>query len=61
MDMNNYWFNAVYSVVPTILVGLLFWFTVRAIVKADSREREAYAKYAKEEREARKRASEADK
>ncbi|MFD1716176.1 hypothetical protein ACFSBZ_17005 [Amnibacterium flavum] len=58
MDMNNYWFNAIYSLVPTLLVGLIFWFIVRAIIKSDSRERAAYAKYAKQEREAIKRASE---
>lgn len=60
MDMSNYWFNAIYSLVPTVIVGLIFWFIVRAIIKADSRERAAYVKYAKQEREALVRASGAD-
>ncbi|GGI43005.1 hypothetical protein GCM10010988_41880 [Cnuibacter physcomitrellae] len=50
MSMNDYWFNAVYSVTPTILVGLIFWFTMRAILKSDSRERKVYAKIKEQER-----------
>ncbi len=50
MSMDDWWFNAIYSVTPTILVGLIFWFAMRAILKADSRERKVYAKIKEQER-----------
>ena len=34
---------------PTIAVGLLFWFVMRAIIRADRTERAAQAKYEAEE------------
>jgi flagellar biosynthesis/type III secretory pathway M-ring protein FliF/YscJ len=40
----------VYSVTPTILVGLLFWFAMRAIFRADRTERKVYSEIEKEER-----------
>lgn len=40
----------VYSVTPTILVGLIFWFAMRAIFRADRTERSAYAEIEAEER-----------
>jgi flagellar biosynthesis/type III secretory pathway M-ring protein FliF/YscJ len=46
----DYWFNALYSVAPTILIGLIFWFIVRAIIRADRTERDARAKIEAEER-----------
>ena len=42
--------NALFSVTPTILVGLIFWFALRAILRADRTERDAYAKIEAEER-----------
>ncbi len=48
--LEDYWANAIYSVVPTILVGLVFWLVMRAIVRADRTERKAYAKIEAEER-----------
>ncbi|WP_368499883.1 hypothetical protein [Herbiconiux sp. A18JL235] len=50
MGMDNYWFNAIYSVTPTILVGGIFVIIVRSIIKADSHERKARAKIEAEER-----------
>jgi hypothetical protein len=44
MSMENFWFNALYSVAPTIGIGLIFWFVVRAIIHADRNERKARAK-----------------
>ena len=38
------------SIVPPILIGLLFWFIMRSILRADSKEREVYAKIEAEER-----------
>lgn len=46
----EFWSNAIYSVTPTILVGLLFWFALRAIIRSDRTERRAYAKIEAQER-----------
>lgn len=46
----EFWSNAIFSIIPTLLVGLIFWFVVRAIVRADRTERDAYAKIEAEER-----------
>ncbi len=47
---NEFWANAFYSLTPTILVGLVFWFIMRAILRADRVERTAYSKIEAEER-----------
>lgn len=47
----SFWGSAIFSVVPSLLVGLIFWFVVRALVRADRNERQAYAAIEKEERE----------
>lgn len=49
--IQNYWLNALYSVVPTILIGLIFWMVLRAIIRGDRTERRIYAKIEAEERE----------
>ena len=36
----GFWFEAG-ALVPSIGVGLLFWFVIRALLRADRREREA--------------------
>ncbi len=46
----EFWANALYSVTPTILVGLIFWFVLRAIIRSDRTERASYAKVEAEER-----------
>lgn len=51
--IENFWLNAFYSVTPTILIGLVFWFVMRAILRADRGERDAYADIEREEREKR--------
>lgn len=48
--MDDYWANAIWSIAPTLLIGLLFWFIMRAIFRADRDERRAYAKIEAEER-----------
>ena len=48
--IENYWANALFSVTPTILIGLIFWFIMRAILSADRGERESYKKREREER-----------
>nr|WP_104914159.1 hypothetical protein [Pontimonas salivibrio] len=48
--MENFWLNALYSVTPTILIGLIFWFIMRSILSADRGERKAYADIEDQER-----------
>ena len=35
--------NALLSLVPPFLVGIVFWVIMRSILRADSKEREVYA------------------
>lgn len=51
--IENFWLNAIYSVTPTILIGLVFWFVMRAIFRADRGERDAYSSLEQQEREKR--------
>ena len=39
------WDQGLWAIVPTIAVSLLFWFVMRAIIRADRTERAAQAKY----------------
>ncbi|MGR2752948.1 hypothetical protein [Agromyces arachidis] len=48
--MDDFWQNAIWSVAPTVLIGLMFWFVMRAVVRADRNERDAYARIEAEER-----------
>lgn len=41
--MDNYWVNAIWSLIPTVLVGVIFWAVLRGIIRADRVERAAYA------------------
>tara|TARA_R110000868_G_C10971406_1_gene770041 strand:- start:8811 stop:9017 length:207 start_codon:yes stop_codon:yes gene_type:complete len=50
LPIENWWLNALWSVSPTILLGLVFWFIIRVIVRADRAERHAYAQIEAEER-----------
>ncbi|WAB82699.1 hypothetical protein OVN18_03680 [Microcella daejeonensis] len=47
--MEDFWANAIFSVTPTIVVGLIFWFAMRAIIRADRAERKAYTDIEAEE------------
>jgi cytochrome c-type biogenesis protein CcmH/NrfF len=58
--MDNFWLNALWSVTPTVLLGLLFWFIIRSILRSDRTERETYSRLEAEER-AKRGLSEADK
>lgn len=40
----------IFSLAPTVALGLVFWFIMRAIVRADRSERAAYARIEAEER-----------
>jgi hypothetical protein len=46
----DFWGNAIFSIVPTLLFGLLFWFVLRSIIRSDRNERKAHAKVEAEER-----------
>ena len=48
--LENFWANAAYSLAPTVLVGLVFWFVMRAILRADRTERKVYSEIEVEER-----------
>ena len=48
--IENFWANAAYSLIPTILVGLIFWLVMRSILRADRTERTVYAEIEVEER-----------
>ena len=48
--IQNFWENALFSVTPTILVGLIFWLVMRSILRADRTERKVYAEIEAEER-----------
>lgn len=42
--------NALLSLVPPALVGLVFWVIMRSIIRIDSKERDTYSKIEAEER-----------
>ncbi|MCU1417368.1 MAG: hypothetical protein JWP32_1542 [Schumannella sp.] len=42
--------SVLFSLAPTILIGLVFWFIMRAVIRSDRAERAAYAKIEAEER-----------
>lgn len=48
--MDIFWVNALWSLAPTVLVGLIFWMVMRAIIRSDRDERAAYAKVEATER-----------
>lgn len=48
--MDAFW-GVVWALGPTVCVGLLFWFVMRAILRADRTERETQARIEAEELE----------
>ncbi|MFC5502918.1 hypothetical protein ACFPJ4_11770 [Lysinimonas soli] len=46
----DFWGGIIWSLAPTIVIGLLFWFIMRALLRSDRNERKAYAKVEAEER-----------
>jgi hypothetical protein len=44
------WGGIIWAIAPTICVGLIFWFAMRAILRADRTERKVYAQIEAEER-----------
>jgi hypothetical protein len=48
--MDSFWANALWSLAPTVLVGLIFWLVMRSIIHADRTERKVYSQIEAEER-----------
>lgn len=48
--MDDFWLAALWSLAPTVLIGLIFWFVMRSILHADRNERKTYARIEAEER-----------
>ncbi len=46
----DFWGGIIWSVAPTIVIGLLFWFIMRSLMRSDRNERKAYAKVEAQER-----------
>jgi len=44
------WGGIVFALTPTICLGLIFWFVMRSILRADRTERKVYAQIEAEER-----------
>jgi hypothetical protein len=44
------WGGVIFALAPTVLVGLIFWFSMRAILRADRTERKESARIEAEER-----------
>jgi len=50
MIMDNWWLNAVWSLTPTVLIGIFFFFVLRLILRADRTERRVSQRIENEER-----------
>ena len=48
--LTGVWAGIVWSLAPTVLVGLIFWLIMRLILRADRTERDVYARMEAEER-----------
>lgn len=46
----DFWGNAIFSLVPTVVVSLVFWFVVRSMVRGDRTARRVYDQIEAEER-----------
>jgi predicted permease len=49
MGMSDLW-AAILALAPTVLMGLLFWYIMRALIRSDKSERRALARIEAEER-----------
>ena len=46
----DFWGGIIWSLAPTIVIGLLFWLIMRSVIRSDRNERASYAKVEAEER-----------
>ncbi|MDR6866571.1 flagellar biosynthesis/type III secretory pathway M-ring protein FliF/YscJ [Microbacterium resistens] len=51
--MDDFWLTAVWSILPTIVVSVVFFFVLRGIIRSDRTERRTHARIEAEERAAR--------
>lgn len=49
--MENWWANAVWSITPTLVIGIFFFVVLRLILRADRTERRVYKEMEAQERE----------
>jgi len=49
-SMDNWWVNALWSITPTVLIGIFFALVLRFILRADRTERRIYKEMEAEER-----------
>lgn len=47
---DSWWGNAIFSLVPTIVLGLIFWMVMRMIIRGDRTARTEYERIEAEER-----------
>jgi len=48
--MDSYWVAVFWSLLPTVVVSVLFFFVLRSIIRMDRTERRVYARVEAEER-----------
>lgn len=48
--VDSYWTAVVWSLLPTVVISIVFWFVLRSILRFDRTERRAYARIEAEER-----------
>ena len=51
--MDDYWVAVVWTLLPTVVIGGIFYFVMRSIIRADRNERRDYAKIEAQERKKR--------
>jgi hypothetical protein len=50
MMIENFWLNAAWSLLPTIVLGVIFYVVMRSVIRVDRNERRAYSEIEAEER-----------
>ncbi len=48
--IENFWLNALWSVFPTIVLGVIFYVVMRSVIRVDRNERRAYSELEAQER-----------
>jgi hypothetical protein len=50
MMIENFWLNAAWSLLPTLVLGVIFYIVMRSVIRVDRNERRAYSELEAEER-----------
>ncbi|WP_127473850.1 hypothetical protein [Microbacterium sulfonylureivorans] len=48
--MDDYWVAVVWTLLPTVVVSLIFFYVMRSVIRADRNERREYARIEAKER-----------